>query len=168
VIPVSVRWALIVSFLRLLFAGRLRLEMRSRRRLSDTERALNRRLARVKQRERNELTPVEFLGGTVLGIWYGLRRRFDLVGLVRRRGCINWAGFCVVNGEKLKILMCVLASVRNFSIVCFEGVTGNSVCGALSVRSGRPLAIFEVTTGSILASFGGRAIVTSLPQTAGT
>jgi hypothetical protein len=44
----------------------------------------------------------------------------------------------------------------------------NSVCGALSVRSGRPLAHFEVTTGSILAGFGCRAIVTSLPQTAGT
>ena len=73
-----------------------------------------------------------------------------------------------MNREKLKILMCVLAPVRNFSAVCFEGVTGNSVGGALSIRSGRPLAHFEVTTGSILAGFGCRAIVTSLPQTAGT
>ena len=37
-----------------------------------------------------------------------------------RRSCINWVGFCVVNGGKLKILMCVLAPVRNFSVVCFE------------------------------------------------
>ena len=37
-----------------------------------------------------------------------------------RRSCINWAGFCVENGEKLKMLMCVLAPVRNFSVVCFE------------------------------------------------
>ena len=32
--------------------------------------------------------------------------------------------------------MCVLASVRNFSVLCFERVRRNSVCGALSVRSG--------------------------------
>ena len=37
-----------------------------------------------------------------------------------QKACINWLGFWVVNGEKLKILMCVLASVRNFSVVCFE------------------------------------------------
>ena len=73
-----------------------------------------------------------------------------------------------MNGEKLKILMCVLAPVRNFSVLCFEQVGLNSVCGALPVRSGRPLVHFEVTTGSILAGFGCRAIVTSLPQTAGT
>jgi hypothetical protein len=85
-----------------------------------------------------------------------------------RWSCINWAGFCVVNGEKLKILMCVLASGRIFSVVCFERVRTNSTCGALSVRSGRPLAHFEVTTGSILAGFGCRAIVIFLPQTAGT
>ena len=66
------------------------------------------------------------------------------------------------------MLMCVLAPVRNFSFLCFEGVTGNSVGSALSIRSGRPLVHFEVTTGSILAGFGRRAIVTSLPQTAGT
>jgi len=73
-----------------------------------------------------------------------------------------------MNGEKLKILMCVLAPVRNFSVVCFEWVARNSVGGALSIRSGRPLAVLEVTTGSILAGFGRRATVTSLPQTAGT
>jgi hypothetical protein len=44
--------------------------------------------------------------------------------------------------------MCVLASVRIFSVVCFERVRTNSTCGALSVRSGRPLEHFEVTTGS--------------------
>ena len=32
--------------------------------------------------------------------------------------------------------MCVLASVRNFSVVCFLRVRSNSVCGSLSVRSG--------------------------------
>jgi hypothetical protein len=32
--------------------------------------------------------------------------------------------------------MCVLAPVRIFSVVCFLRVTSNSVCGALSVRSG--------------------------------
>jgi hypothetical protein len=53
-----------------------------------------------------------------------------------------------VVGKKLKMLMCVLAPVRNFFVVCFEGVARNSVCGALSIRSGRPLAHFEVTTGS--------------------
>jgi hypothetical protein len=73
-----------------------------------------------------------------------------------------------VNGEKLKMLMCVLAPVRNFFVVCFERVARNSVCGAEPVRSGRPLVHFEVTTGSILAGFGCRAIVKSLPQTAGT
>ena len=73
-----------------------------------------------------------------------------------------------MDGEKLKILMCVLAPVRIFFGVCFERVALNSVCGALSVRSGRPLAHFEATTGSILAGFGRRVIVTSLPQTAGT
>ena len=72
-----------------------------------------------------------------------------------------------MNGEKLKMLMCVLAPVRNFSVVCFLRVRSNSVGSALSIRSGRPLVHFEVTTGSILAGFGGRAIVTSLPQTAG-
>jgi hypothetical protein len=41
-----------------------------------------------------------------------------------------------VNGEKLEILMCVLASVRNFSVVCFEYVASNSVGGSLSIRSG--------------------------------
>jgi hypothetical protein len=35
-----------------------------------------------------------------------------------------------------KFLMCVLAPVRIFSGDCFLGVRGNSVCGALSVRSG--------------------------------
>src|ERR1700722_13716613 len=46
--------------------------------------------------------------GTILG-----------AGQARRR-CINWAGFFVENGEKLKMLMCVLAPVRNFFVVCFE------------------------------------------------
>jgi hypothetical protein len=64
--------------------------------------------------------------------------------------------------------MCVLAPVRIFFVVCFERVRLNSVGGALSIRSGRPLAHFEVTTGSILASFRCRAIVIFLPQTAGT
>jgi hypothetical protein len=64
--------------------------------------------------------------------------------------------------------MCVLAPVRNFSVVCFEGVTGNSVGSALSIRSGRPLAHFEATTGSFWADFKRRAIVIFLPQTAGT
>src|SRR5580698_960553 len=64
--------------------------------------------------------------------------------------------------------MCVLAPVRNFSVLCFERVARNSVGSALSIRSGRPLAHFEVTTGSILAGFGRRAIVIFLPQTAGT
>ena len=36
------------------------------------------------------------------------------------RSCINWPLFWVGNGEKLKMLMCVLAPVRNFSVVCFE------------------------------------------------
>ena len=36
----------------------------------------------------------------------------------------------------LKSLMCVLASVRNFFVVCFLRVRSNSVCGSLSVRSG--------------------------------
>src|ERR1700722_8078163 len=94
---------------------------------------------------------------------------FDRFGFVWwRRRCINWAGFCVVNGEKLKILMCVLAPVRISFVVCFERVARNSIGGALSIRSGRPLVHFEVTTGSILAGFRRRAIVTSLPQTAGT
>jgi len=31
----------------------------------------------VNRRERNWLTVVEFSGGTVLGIWYGLRRRLS-------------------------------------------------------------------------------------------
>jgi hypothetical protein len=35
-----------------------------------------------------------------------------------------------------KFLMCVLAPVRIFSVVCFLGVTLNSVCGAVPVRSG--------------------------------
>ena len=35
-----------------------------------------------------------------------------------------------------KFLMCVLAPVRIFSVVCFLGVTPNSVSGALSIRSG--------------------------------
>ncbi len=35
-----------------------------------------------------------------------------------------------------KFLMCVLAPVRIFSVVCFLGVTTNSVGGALSIRSG--------------------------------
>ena len=35
-----------------------------------------------------------------------------------------------------EFLMCVLAPVRIFSVVCFLGVTPNSVCGALSIRSG--------------------------------
>ena len=35
-----------------------------------------------------------------------------------------------------KLLMCVLAPVRIFSVVCFLGVTTNSVCGAVPVRSG--------------------------------
>ena len=35
-----------------------------------------------------------------------------------------------------KFLMCVLAPVRIFSGDCFLGVRGNSVCGALSIRSG--------------------------------
>src|ERR1700722_11569429 len=55
----------------------LRLEVRSRRRLSAVERASDRKLARVNRRERNRLTPVEFSGGTVLEIWYGLRRRLS-------------------------------------------------------------------------------------------
>ncbi len=98
-----------------------------------------------------------------------VRPQLDLLGRMRKRWCcINWARFCVENGRKLKILMCVLASVRIFFVVCFERVALNSTCGALSVRSGRPLADFEVTTGSILAGFWRRAIVTSLPQTAGT
>jgi hypothetical protein len=110
VIPVSVRWALIVCFPQVLFFGQFRLEMRP---------------------------------------------QLDLLRSMRKRWCcINWARFCVVNGEKLKILMCVLAPVRNFSVVCFEWLTSHSVCGAVPVRSGRPLAIFEVTTGSILAVFG--------------
>jgi len=46
--------------------------------------------------------------GTILGAGRGWR------------SCINWVGFWVVNGEKLKMLMCVLAPVRNFSVVCFE------------------------------------------------
>jgi hypothetical protein len=198
-ILVSVRRGLIVCFLRLLFAGQFRLEVRCGRRLSEAERELNRRLARVKQRERNESTAVEFWGGTVLGIWYGVRRglpeterasdrkltrvnRRERNGLAAvehlesllvrriwpRARCINWRGFCAENGEKLKILMCVLAPVRNFRFLCFEEVTGNSVCGAVPVRSGRPLVHFEVTTGSILAGFGRRVIVTSLPQTAAT
>ena len=61
---------------------------------------------------------------------------YQLAGILRR----EW--------QKSKILMCVLASVRNFSVVCFERVRTNSTCGALSVRSGRPLGHFEVTTGS--------------------
>jgi len=36
------------------------------------------------------------------------------------RSCINWEEFWVGNGEKLKMLMCVLAPVRIFSVVCFE------------------------------------------------
>ena len=124
VILVSVRWGLIVCFLRFLFLGQFRLE---------------------------------------------LRPRLDLLGTIRWRWrCINWTRFCAENGEKLEILMCVLAPVRNFSFLCFEWVARNSVGSALSIRSGRPLAIFEVTTGSILAGFGCRAIVTSLPRTAGT
>jgi hypothetical protein len=39
-------------------------------------------------------------------------------------------------GNFLKSLMCVLAPVRNFSVVCFEQVRSNSVCSALSIRSG--------------------------------
>ena len=39
-------------------------------------------------------------------------------------------------GDFLKSLMCVLASVRNFSVVCFEYVASNSVGGSLSIRSG--------------------------------
>ncbi len=70
------------------------------------------------------------------------------VAMADRGRCINWLGFWVVDGQKLKILMCVLASVRNFFVVCFEGVARNSIGGALSIRSGRPLAHFEVTTGS--------------------
>jgi hypothetical protein len=35
-----------------------------------------------------------------------------------------------------EFLMCVLAPVRNFPVVCFLGVTTNSVGGALSIRSG--------------------------------
>jgi hypothetical protein len=34
-----------------------------------------------------------------------------------------------------KFLMCVLAPVRIFFVVCFLGVTSNSVCGAVPVRS---------------------------------
>ena len=114
------------------------------RRLSQTEGVLNRKLARVKRpaaagkRERNELLPIEYL---------------DCILSRRSRPswrCINWLGIWVVNVQKLKILMCVLAPVRNFSVVCFEWVRTNSVCGALSIRSGRPLAQFEVTTGSFL------------------
>jgi len=39
-------------------------------------------------------------------------------------------------GNFLKLLMCVLAPVRNFSVVCFDQVRSNSVCSALSIRSG--------------------------------
>jgi hypothetical protein len=35
-----------------------------------------------------------------------------------------------------EFLMCVLAPVRIFSVVCFLGVATNSVGGALSIRSG--------------------------------
>jgi hypothetical protein len=41
-----------------------------------------------------------------------------------------------VMGCFAKFLMCVLAPVRILSVVCFLGVTTNSVCGALSIRSG--------------------------------
>jgi len=93
-----------------------------------------------------------------------LRPRADLFGFVGQEWrCINWTRFCVLNREKLKILMCVLAPVRNFSVLCFEWVALNSVGSALSIRSGRPLVHFEVTTGSILADFWRRAIVNFLP-----
>jgi hypothetical protein len=123
-ILVSVRWGLIACFLRFLFRGQFRLELRPR---------------------------VEL---------------FAFVG--REWRCINWTRFCVVNRQNSKILKCVLAPVRNFFVVCFEWVARNSVCGAEPVRSGRPLVHFEVTTGSILGGFWRRAIVTSLPRTAGT
>jgi len=64
--------------------------------------------------------------------------------------------------------MCVLAPVRNFRFLCFEGVTGNSIGSAVSIRSGRPLAHSEVTTGSILALSEPRDIANFLPRTAGT
>src|ERR1700735_826076 len=35
----------------------------------------------------------------------------------------------------LQFLMCVRAPVRNFSVVCFVGVTSNSVCEAEPVRN---------------------------------
>ena len=35
-----------------------------------------------------------------------------------------------------EFLMCVLAPVRIFSVVCFLGVASNSVCGAVPIRSG--------------------------------
>ena len=42
--------------------------------------------------------------------------------------------------------MCVLAPVRNFRFLCFEGVTRVSVGSALSIRSGRPLGDSTVTS----------------------
>ena len=42
----------------------------------------------------------------------------------------------MVSGEKLKILMCVLASGRNFRFLCFVGVAPVSIGSALSIRSG--------------------------------
>src|SRR5580704_13374537 len=45
-----------------------------------------------------------------------------------------------------KSLMCVLAPVRNFRLLCFVGVGRDSVCGAEPVRSGRPLGDSMLTS----------------------
>src|ERR1700722_17348963 len=45
-----------------------------------------------------------------------------------------------------KSLMCVLAPVRNFRLLCFVGVVRDSDCGAEPVRSGRPLGDSMLTS----------------------
>ena len=98
---------------------------------------------------------------------------------VRKRSlsrCINWPKFCALSCQNLKILMCVLAPVRIFFVVCFERVRTNSVCGALSVRNGLNQGRFGSDNWLILVSDLGirrggcerRAITTSLPATANT
>jgi hypothetical protein len=73
------------------------------------------------------------LGGAArsgeIGGCFALARRKDFDNFLRERTGLEFGNF-------LKSLMCVLASVRNFSVVCFEQVTPNSVCWSVPVRSG--------------------------------
>jgi hypothetical protein len=69
--------------------------------------------------------------------------RFLLIGLcrveMRRNAQSRLAGRARerrITCQVSKSLMCILAPVRNFSVVCFERVTSISVCGSEPVRNG--------------------------------